>query len=232
MKNNIKLSLIIPCFNEADNLPYLFKKLDKLLKNKKYEIILVNNGSEDNTLSIIKEYKKKYRNLNFVSLRINKGYGNGIIRGLKEAKGEFLGWTHADMQTDPNDIINAEKFFLNNKTKIFIKGKRYGRSLIDNFFTLGMSTFASLKLKTLLWDINAQPTLFHKSFMDISRNPPNDFLLDLYFYYQAKKLNYKIYRFPVKFNKRLFGISHWNFNFLSKVRFIIRTYKYIIKLSK
>ena len=64
----MKLSLIIPCFNEAKNLPYLFKKIEKILKNNKYEVILVNNGSEDNTLELIDEFQKQYINLKYVSL--------------------------------------------------------------------------------------------------------------------------------------------------------------------
>ena len=227
----MKLSLIIPCYNEADNLPYLFKKIEKFLKNNKYEVILVNNGSKDNTLELIYEFQKKFINLKYISLKKNRGYGHGIIKGLEEANGEFLSWTHADMQTDPNDVVMAEKFFKINKNKIFIKGNRYGRSFIDHFFTLGMSIFASIRLKKILWDINAQPTIFHKSLLDKCVNPPNDFSLDLYFYYKAKKLGYEVFRFPVKFNKRLFGISNWNFNILSKIKFIVKTLKYIIKLS-
>ncbi len=228
----MKLSLIIPCFNEADNLPYLFKKIKKFLKNNKYEVILVNNGSQDNTLELIEKFQKQYINLRYVSLKKNKGYGNGIIKGLEAANGEFLSWTHADMQTDPNDIVFAEKYFNLKKNKIFIKGHRYGRSLIDQMFTVGMSIFASLFLKTILWDINAQPTIFHHSLLDYCKNPPDDFSLDLYIYHRAKKLGYEVFRFPVKFNKRLFGISNWNFSLLSKIKFIVRNTKYIINLSR
>jgi hypothetical protein len=40
-------------------------------------------------------------------LKVNQGYGFGILSGLKECTGEFLGWTHADMQTDPKDLLKA-----------------------------------------------------------------------------------------------------------------------------
>ena len=228
----MKLSLVIPCFNEEKNLPYLFEKLDKFLLNSNCEVILVNNGSKDNTCELLKKYKKKHINVNCITLEKNIGYGNGIIRGLENATGELLAWTHADMQTDPNDVIKGKTFFKKNKINSFVKGKRNSRPIIDQFFTLGMSIFASLRLKKSLWDINAQPTIFHKSLMEKWQNPPNDFSLDLFAYYHAKKSGYEIYRFPVNFNKRLYGTSHWNFSFSSKIKFIKRTVKFIIKLSK
>ena len=63
------------------------------------------------------------------------------------------------------------------------------------------------------------------------QNPPNDFALDLYSYYLAKKNNLKILRFPVKFDKRLYGSSKWNFGLNSKFKFIKRTIIYSINLK-
>ena len=95
-----------------------------------------------------------------------------------------------------------------------------------------MSIFASISLKTLLWDINAQPSIFYASFFQEWNHPPHDFSLDLYTYFLAKKRGYKIKRFKVNFGKRIFGVSSWNFNFSSKKKFIFRNIKYILKLSK
>ena len=67
----------------------------------------------------------------------NKGYGNGIKQGLKIAEGKFIGYTHADLQTDPKDVIKAFDIIkLNNcNENIFIKGNRKGRPFFDQFFT-------------------------------------------------------------------------------------------------
>ena len=228
----MKISLIIPCFNEEQNLPLLIKKLEKLKNNNSFEIIIVENGSSDNSLSIIRSLKSKFLNLKLVEIKQNKGYGYGIIQGLKKAEGDLLAWTHADMQTNPLDILNGLNFFNETENKIFVKGLRNGRKISDRFFTISMSIFASLNLKCFLWDINAQPSIFPSSFLKEWENPPNDFSLDLYVYFLAKRKGYKIKRFKVKFTERLFGISKWNFNFKSKVKFIKRNLKYIIKLSK
>ena len=228
----MKVSLIIPCFNEEQNLPFLLKKLEKIQNDKNFEIIIVENGSSDNSLFILKSINTKFINLKLVILKENKGYGHGIIQGLIKAQGDILAWTHADMQTNPLDILEGLKYFKESEKKFFVKGLRKGRKISDRFFTICMSIFASLNLRCFLWDINAQPSMFQSSFFKEWDNPPYDFSLDLYAYFLAKKKGYEIKRFNVKFTERLFGISKWNFNFNSKIKFIKRNLKYIIKLSK
>ena len=179
----MEISLIIPCYNEAESLPILFKKLENLLNNEQIQIIIVENGSNDDSLSIIKSFHKKNNNFTFISLEENRGYGYGIIQGLKIAEKNYVGWTHADLQTEPDDIKKAFKFLTENEEKIFIKGSRYGREISDNLFTIGMSLIASFQLGIFLWDINAQPSVFPASFLKKWDNPPNDFSLDLYAYF-------------------------------------------------
>ena len=53
----MKLSVIIPCYNESKNLPYLLKRIDELILRNFIKVILVDNGSSDNTFSI-KDYEK------------------------------------------------------------------------------------------------------------------------------------------------------------------------------
>ena len=167
-------------------------------------------------------------------MKKNIGYGFGIWSGLKEAEGNYICWTHADMQTDLKDTIRALEIIQEQKRPetCFIKGKRNGRSAFDSLFTVGMSIFETLFLRKMLYDINAQPNLFHESFITRLNNPPKDFSFDLYFYYMAQKLNYKIIRFPVFFNKRIHGESHWNTSIKGKYKFIKRTIEFSFKLKK
>ena len=103
---------------------------------------------------------------------------------------------------------------------------------MDTFFSVGMSVFESILFKNLLWEINAQPTLFPSSFFKLWKNPPYDFSLDLYSFILAKKHNLKICRFPVYFHKRIHGKSSWNVDFKSKYKFIIRTLKFSFQLKR
>lgn len=230
----IKLSIVIPCFNEAENLPLLLKRCSQTLFREDIEIILVDNGSTDNSQKIFNELLPSYPFVSLVRVKRNQGYGHGILEGLKNASGDILSWTHADMQTDPNDVTKAFEFFKNSGTpgRLFIKGKRYGRNFFDIFFTMGMSCFETFLLRTPLWDINAQPNMFHRSFYETWNEPPTDFSLDLYVYFMAKKNDLDFKRFPVFFGERAHGVSKWNVSPAAKLRFIKRTISYSFKLLK
>ncbi len=226
------LSLIIPCYNEAKNLPLLVKRCQKILIPE-MEIILVDNGSVDDTSKILTKLLEPQSQIRTVRVENNQGYGYGILAGLKAAKGDILAWTHADMQTDPLDVIKGLEFFKqkNVPDKLFVKGKRYARPIMDVFFTIGMAIFETILLRKILWDINAQPTMFSKAFFDTWENPPYDFSLDLYAYYMAKKQGYTVKRFNVLFGKRAHGVSHWNIGWKDKYKFIKRTFEYSLKLK-
>ena len=228
----MKFSLVIPCFNEAKNLPLLLQKCKKVLSSDDIEIIIVDNGSTDDTKEVIEKHIKNYPGFRSVHVKENEGYGNGILAGLNAAKGRILGWTHADLQTNPSDSIVGLEFFEKYGDDIFCKGKRYGRPFLDMFFTFGMSIFESIFMRKKLWDINAQPTMFSKEFFKSWDEPPQDFSLDLYAYYMARKMNLRVFRFPVLFGERAFGVSTWNVNFKSRYIFIKRTLAYSLSLFK
>jgi hypothetical protein len=103
---------------------------------------------------------------------------------------------------------------------------------MDVVFTIGMSLFETLLLGRRMWDINAQPTMFSRSFFETWTLPPDDFSLDLYAYYQAQKFGLKVYRFPVRFSERAHGVSHWNVDWAAKRKFIRRTVAFSLQLKK
>ncbi len=229
----MKLSLIIPCYNEAEGLPDLLKACANVtMQSNAIDIILVDNGSTDESAEILQKSLKNYKNISMVHVAKNQGYGFGILSGLQAAKGDVIGWTHADLQTDPSDVLPALKLFEQYGTDIFVKGKRYGRPLADVFFTFGMSVFETLLMRKSMSDINAQPTLFPKWFFEKWHNPPHDFSLDLYAYYQAHCHQLPIKRFPVKFGERAYGVSHWNINWRAKYKFIRRTISFSLQLRQ
>ena len=228
---SIQYSLIIPCYNEAKNIPVLLKKIKPLLVNKSIQVVMVNNGSTDDSDSVIDKLKPKVTNFKYVIVPKNKGYGYGIMQGLKAADGDIIGWTHADLQTNPADFLRAITFFDMDQHS-FVKGKRFGRSFMDYFLTFGMSVFETLLFKKRMFDINAQPTVFSKQFFKSLPTPPNDFALDLFFYFHAVQKGLTIHRFPVLFGKRFAGTSTWNTGWLARYKFIKRTIEFSLKLKR
>lgn len=233
MTDKVQLSVVVPCYNEEKNISLIVNRfLEIKPKNINAELILVDNGSTDSSNKLIKQLAKKYRFIKSIHIKKNIGYGFGVWSGLREAKGEHICWTHADMQTDLADTIKAYNIITKEKNPkgCFVKGSRKKRPFFDTFFMYGMSVFETIILKTILFDINAQPNLFHKSFLDHINNPPIDFSFDLYCYYMAKNRNFEIIKFPVLFPKRIHGISHWNTSLAEKWRFIKRTLDFSFKL--
>jgi glycosyltransferase involved in cell wall biosynthesis len=228
----MKFSLVIPCYNEAANLPLLLERCQKLTKQPDVEIVLVDNGSTDDSPAILRNLLPSYPGCRSVRVEQNQGYGFGILAGLKAASGDILGWTHADMQTDPVDALLGFRIFEEHGLDIFVKGRRHGRPFGDVTFMVGMSFFETLLLGKPLWDINAQPTMFSRQFFESWREPPLDFSLDLYAYYQARMAGMPVYRFPVLFGERAHGVSHWNVNWAAKRKFIRRTVDFSLQLRK
>ena len=231
----IKYSVVIPCFNEADNLELLLKSLTQLNIQNNLEIIIVDNGSKDKSYSLLFELKEKIKihNLKVVSIKKNIGYGNGIIRGLNEASGDFLGWTHADLQTDVTDVLKGFKLIEKSTGNSIVKGKRSNRNMFDNIFTIFMSIVCTIILRKSLFDINAQPKIFSKVFYNqIKDSAPDDFSLDLYLLYMAKKMNYSILEFPVFFNKRLYGEAKGGGSIKTKLKLSVRTFSYILDIYR
>ena len=109
-RTSIDLSIVLPCYNEAGNIPSIIDAFYKALpKSIQTEIILVNNGSTDNTKAVLKKSLSRFQKGPFKVINIpkNKGYGHGILSGLDAASGQVLSMTHADMQTPPEDVFKA-----------------------------------------------------------------------------------------------------------------------------
>lgn len=227
------LSLVIPCYDEAKNLPDLIVRCRALLSQADIEIILVDNGSRDDTQRILSQATQQER-LRSVRVPVNQGYGFGILAGLRAATGDVLAWTHADLQTDPADTLRGLEIFKQNPgKKLFVKGRRTGRPLGDVLFSVGMAAFESALFGMNFWDVNAQPTMFPRSLLQSWKNPPHDFALDLFAYWSAMRQGYAVHRFPVHFGARGHGtVSRWNINWNSKLKMIQRVIGYSWQLRR
>ncbi len=232
----MEFSLVIPCYNEELNIPKLFEKAKLFLNlHPEREVIFINNGSTDRSEQVFKIEQQKSENLNIkvLSVEINCGYGHGIMCGLAEAQGNFLGWTHADLQTDIMDCSKGFEIFRNSVEAVMVKGKRVNRPFFDKIISLGMTLFVFIRLHSWLNDINAQPKLFKRSFYDeIKEKAPLDFSLDLYFLLNAGRRE-KIVSFPVSFDKRMYGEAKGGAGgFATKINVIRRVIIYVNNYSK
>ena len=227
------LSLVIPCLNEAGNLPSLVARCADAFVGEPFEVLFIDNGSRDESAELLPKLVAEHGFARSIRLAENRGYGGGILTGLGAARGRFVGWTHADLQTDPADALQGLELLrrAEHPEATLVKGSRRGRPLRDVAFTWGMAAFEWAALGVRLWDINAQPTLFPRSFFESWSDPPEDFSLDLFAYHQAVRRGFELRRFPVEFGPRLTGEGH-NETLSAKLRYSRRTVAYSLDLRR
>ena len=229
----LKITIIIPCFNEAKSIPELVKKLS--LINDDFYFIIIDNGSTDNSLEILEEINLP-KNIEFIRKEINNGYGAGIKFGLKNVKTEYCGWMHGDLQQNPNVLLKAKELIdnLSEKEKsqsYAFKGLRTSRSFIENIFTSGVAIFSSILFFDFYWDIAGQPNIFKTSSLTFLENAPNDHTFEFFVYINFLRNNGNFKRFKAPFGKRRFGISSWDKGLWSKVKHSNLVFRYILNLK-
>lgn len=101
-----KLTLIVPCFNEQEALPFFYKETISVLKNLnyEYELLFINDGSKDNTLNILKDFADRDACVKYISFSRNFGKEAAMYAGFCNATGDYVAIMDADMQ-DPPDLL-------------------------------------------------------------------------------------------------------------------------------
>jgi glycosyltransferase involved in cell wall biosynthesis len=104
----IDISVVIPAYNEEDSLSELLEQVSAVIHslNKKYELIVVDDGSSDGTMEKLKSLKHKYPSLRVISFRKNYGKSAALAVAFKVTQGSYVITMDADLQDDPNEIPN------------------------------------------------------------------------------------------------------------------------------
>ena len=231
----INFSLVLPCYNEEENISLLYKEFSEIpLDQYRAELILVNNGSKDGTQKeiekIIDNNKKDSINVVLLNLKKNLGYGGGISEGLKIANGDYIGWAHADLQTP---LIDFFKLFnlIKNKQKVFGKGIRVNNRGYFGLISKMHEILASIILGYNLKEINAQPKIFSKNVLKYFNNMPKKWTtLDTYAVYISLENNIDIVEMDVIFRNRVHGESKWQNNFSNFIKHIFFNIMYLVRL--
>lgn len=230
----MKYSIVIPCYNEEDNLPNLIKSISEFAKGRELEFVLVENGSKDNSFALMKDLTNDKDFIKIVLVEVNQGYGYGLHQGIKAASGDYIGWIHADLQlplADVSQFLDRIDTY-NGSQKLFLKGTRHNRSFVDYFFTYGMTCFESVLFGRWLFDIGAIPVFFDRSLLPLLERMPKDFSIELFIYNKAKVHGYKVERLPVHLLKREKGKSSWNTGLMSRIKQSMRIIKASFNIKK
>jgi len=134
------LSIVIPIYNEEENIQILHEKLMEVLEplEKEYEILFVDDGSADRTLSILEEIQAKDKHVVVLSLRRNFGQTAAFAAGFDFARGDVIVTMDGDLQNDPADIPKLLELIKDND---LVSGWRKKRK--DPFFTRRFPSIAA-----------------------------------------------------------------------------------------
>ena len=133
------VSLMVPCYNEEEALPYLYDALCKVMdecSKYEYELIFVNDGSRDKTLSVLKDMAEKDSRVHYISFSRNFGKEAAMYAGLDAAKGDWVGLLDADMQDPPSLLPEMFQALENDECDIIATRRvsRKGEPPIRSFF--------------------------------------------------------------------------------------------------
>ena len=145
-----KFTIVIPVYNEGKNLKILVPKIFSQLKNRKFELIIVDDNSNDGTLNVLKKFKKK--NLRHIIRKKDRDLSKSCILGFKKAKYKNIVVMDGDLQHKPSDIKKIINIFFKENidfavgTRELFKKKEHNL----NFFRLFASRFLILVVNLLL----------------------------------------------------------------------------------
>lgn len=136
------LSVIIPAFNEQDNVSVAIETISRLLHDNKieYEIVVINDGSEDNTWEEILSCMKTHNELTAINFSRNFGKESAIFAGLKNVSGDACVIIDCDLQHPPEKIIDMYNIWLNNDVDI-VEAVKSSRGKENIFYSLCAKVF-------------------------------------------------------------------------------------------
>jgi dolichol-phosphate mannosyltransferase len=205
------VSVVVPTYNEANNIRQLLALIGKSFgRRDAYEILVVDDHSTDGTREILEEESAKYP-LRILLKKWKKGKAYSLIQGLNEAKGEILAMIDADLQYPPEAIVEMVKL-LKNADVVVANRKTYEGSLLRKTLSRTFRFAFGKLLFNLDCDIQSGLKVFRREvFDDIKFNPKSPWSFDLEFLNRAKQAGYKIENFDIFFSGREEGASKISF---------------------
>ncbi|WP_270367211.1 glycosyltransferase family 2 protein [Eubacterium ramulus] len=101
-----KLSLIVPCYNEEQNVEAFYARCQEMFPTDQYEVVFVNDGSKDGTYKKLQKLHEEHDNILVVNFSRNFGKESAIYAGLHYASGSYISIIDADLQQDPEIVRN------------------------------------------------------------------------------------------------------------------------------
>lgn len=226
----MNISVFFPTYNEEKNIASTVKKAIKVIPKyaDKWEIIIVNDGSNDNTLKISNALAKKHKNVRVVNHKKNRGYGAAFKSGFYSAKYEWITFTDADGQFDISELENFIETQKEKNADIVIgyyKKRRVSKTkiLTSKMWELVVFLLFGLKVR----DIDCGFKFVNKKVIDALPNleAERGAFISSEFLIKAKKKGFKIVEIPVTHYPRTEGVGTGR-----DIKVIVNSFKDLFRL--
>lgn len=222
----MKISVVVPAYNEQDSIPVLYSELKKVLsKYKDYEIIFVDDGSTDKSIKVMEELNKKDNRVKIIQLRKNFGKAVALTEGFKIATGDIIITMDADLQDEPEEIPRfIEKI---NEGCDLVNGWKYQRKdpLMKRFFSKIFNFLTSKATHVKIHDFNCGFKAYRK---EVVRDLNIYGELHRYIPALVYSKGFKVCEIKVKHQKRRFGKSKYGSIRILRGFLDLITVKYLI----
>lgn len=233
----MKLSIIIPCYNEEYGIVNLYKLLKPVLKDlkKQYDVetIFIDDGSKDNTYELLKKKFGEVKGSKIVKHEHNRNLGGSLKTGLKVAQGDFIVTMDSDCTYSPNEIPHLLAL-LDKKTEIVTASPYHPGGSVKNvpgyrlILSKGISFLYSLLLQSTVHTYTALFRVYKKKVIEHIRPKSNGFLgvTEMLIFPILK--GYMVKEYPITLNVREFGASKLDLKGL--IRLIMSHFKFLFKI--
>jgi len=230
MKKGRSLSIVIPVYNEAENVPILYDEIKKTLKGfaKKYEIIFINDGSTDLSFRELMKLREADKSVRIINFRKNFGQSAAISAGFELCSGDYVVALDADLQNDPADIpMIIEKL---DEGFDIVNGWRKKRkdNLIKRIPSFFGNKLVSFITKVKLHDYGCTLRGFKK---DVVKNLKLYGEMHRYIPAIASRIGIRSIEIPVNHRERKFGKSKYGLGRTFRVILDLISIKYLLSFS-
>ena len=226
------ISIVIPVYNEEENIPHLAESLQSVLEKlgKKYEVLLIDDGSKDKSYEKLADIHEKNKNFKIIRFRRNYGQTQAMRAGFDNAAGDIIITLDADMQNDPSDIPAILKKM--EQGYDIVSGWRKNRQ--DRLFSRRMPSVIANRLISRLFNVHIHDygcTL--KAYKkDILDNIELYGEMHRYIPAVASWMGVEIAEIPVNHHPRKFGKAKYGISRTVRVILDIITIKFLLTYSK
>ncbi len=216
-KNSQELTILIPIFNEKENIPFLVSSLKNFIRKWKYrtEVLMVNDGSTDGSRELLEKIVKKEKKFRVVHHEKNKGFGAALKTGYRNSWGTVISTMDADLTHDPDEI---KKFMEKIKEGYdIVIGSRYvegGKMIGVAWYRRLISDTSRILIRILfnmpIKDVTNGFRAVRKTVVDNIDLKSDSFNILPEMVVKARRKGYKITEVAMTLKKRKYGVSKMN----------------------